>query len=210
VDEFITSGTISYGWLGVSLNDPGKETLEILGLEGKRGALASQVFIGSPAEKGGIRPGDFITHVNGREARGMNQLTMMVGDLKPGDRAAFSLIRDGAPLDITVRIEARSDEIASENKKLWPGVYVAPLTDEIKNSLKLDKNAQGLFVAQVIAGSPADIIGLRQGDRITAINGEDLQNLAAFYRVLREKTEKELWFGFIRGDSPLETLKYKR
>ncbi|MDR1099567.1 MAG: Do family serine endopeptidase, partial [Treponema sp.] len=163
VDEFISSGTISYGWLGVSLNDPGKETLEILGLEGKRGALASQVFIGSPAEKGGIRPGDFITHVNGREARGMNQLTMMVGDLKPGDRAAFSLIRDGAALDITVRIEARSDEVASENKKLWPGVYAAPLTDEIKNSLKLDKNAQGLFVAQVIAGSPADIIGLRQG-----------------------------------------------
>jgi Do/DeqQ family serine protease len=210
IDEFISSGTISYGWLGVSLNDPGKETIQLLGLEGKRGALASQVFIGSPAEKGGIRPGDFITHVDGREARGMNQLTMMVGDLKPGDRAVFTLIRDGAPLDITVRIEARTDQVASENKKLWPGVYVAPLTDEIKTSLKLDKNARGLFVAQVIADSPADIIGLRQGDRITGINGEDVRDLAAFYRLLREKTDKELWFDFIRGDAPLETLKYKR
>ncbi|MDR1637256.1 MAG: Do family serine endopeptidase [Treponema sp.] len=210
VDEFINTGTISYGWLGVSLNDPGKETLQVLGLEGKRGALASQVFIGSPAEKGGIRPGDFITQVDGREARGMNQLTMMVGDLKPGDQAVFSLIRDGAPMDITVRIEARSDQVASENKKLWPGLYVAPLTDEIKNSLKLDKNARGLFVAQVIADSPADVIGLRQGDRITAINGEEVQDLAAFYRFLREKTAKELWFGFIRGESPLATLKYKR
>jgi S1-C subfamily serine protease len=87
---------------------------------------------------------------------------------------------------------------------------VAPLTDEIKDSLKLEKNARGLYVAQVIADSPADVIGLRQGDRITAINGEDIRDLAAFYRLLREKTEKELWFGFIRGDSPLETLKYKR
>ncbi|MDR1238818.1 MAG: Do family serine endopeptidase [Treponema sp.] len=210
VDEFISSGTISYGWLGVSLNDPARETAQILGLEGKRGALASQVFTGSPADKGGIRPGDFITHVGGREARGTNQLTMMVGDLKPGDRAVFTIIRDGVSQDFTVRIEARSDQVASENKKLWPGVYVAPLTDEIKNSLKLDKNAQGLFVAQVIADSPADVIGLRQGDRITAINGENIRDLAAFYRLLREKTEKELWFGFIRGDSPLETLKYKR
>jgi Do/DeqQ family serine protease len=209
VDEFISSGTISYGWLGVSLNDPGKETAQVLGIEGKRGALASQVFTGSPAEKGGIRPGDFITHVDGREARGMNHLTMMVGDLKPGDRAVFTVIRDGAPMDITVRIEARSDQVASENKNLWPGVYVAPLTDEIKNSLKLDKNARGLFVAQVIADSPADVIGLRQGDRITSVNGEDVKDLAAFYRLLREKTEKELWFGFIRGDSLLETLKYK-
>jgi Do/DeqQ family serine protease len=210
IDEFITSGTISYGWLGVSLNDPARETARILGIEGKRGALASQVFIGSPAEKGGIRPGDFITHVDGREARGMSQLTMMVGDLKPGDRAVFTIIRDGAPQDITVRIEARTDQVASENKKLWPGVYAAPLTDEIKNSLKLDKDARGLFAAQVIADSPADIIGLRQGDRITGINGEDIQDLADFYRILREKTEKELWFDFIRGDAPLETLKYKR
>jgi Do/DeqQ family serine protease len=210
VDEFIRSGTISYGWLGVSLNDPARETAQTLGVEGKRGALASQVFIGSPAEKGGIRPGDFITHVDGREARGMNQLTMMVGDLKPGDRAVFTVIRDGAPMDISVRIEARTDQVASENKKLWPGVYVAPLTDEIKSSLKLDKNARGLFVAQVIADSPGDIIGLRQGDRITGINGEELKNLADFYRLLREKTDKELWFSFIRGDSPLETLKYKR
>jgi Do/DeqQ family serine protease len=210
VDEFISSGSISYGWLGVSLNDPGKETVQILGLEGKRGALASQVFTGSPADKGGIRPGDFITHVDGREARGMNQLTMMVGDLKPGDRAVFTVIRDGSPMDITVRIEARTDLVASENKKLWPGVAVVPLTEEIKNSLKLEKNAEGLFVAQVIADSPADVIGLRQGDRITGVNGEEVKDLAGFYRLLREKTSRELWFTFIRGDSPLETLKYKR
>jgi serine protease Do len=140
----------------------------------------------------------------------MNQLTMMVGDLKPGDRAVFTVIRDGSPMDITVRIEARTDLVASENKKLWPGVAVVPLTEEIKNSLKLEKNAEGLFVAQVIADSPADVIGLRQGDRITGVNGEEVKDLAGFYRLLREKTGRELWFTFIRGDSPLETLKYKR
>ncbi|MDR1588340.1 MAG: Do family serine endopeptidase [Treponema sp.] len=210
VDEFISSGSISYGWLGVSLNDPGKETLAALGLEGKRGALASQVFLGSPADKGGIRPGDFITAVNGREARGMNQLTMMVGDLKPGDRAAFTLIRDGVSREIQVRIEARTDQVASDNKKLWPGVYVAPLTDELRDALKLEKDARGLFVGNVISNSPADIIGLKANDRITGINGEELKDLAAFYRLLREKTDRELWFNFIRGDSSLETLKFKR
>lgn len=210
IDEFISSGTISYGWLGVSLNEPGKETVAALGLDGKRGALASQVFLGSPADKGGIRPGDFITHVDGREARGVNQLTMMVGDLKPGDRANFTLIRDGAVKDVQVRIEARTDQIASDNKKLWPGVYVVPLTDEIKENFKLDKNAKGLLVGQVISDSPADIIGLRQGDLINAINGEAIKDLAGFFKLLREKTDRELWFGFTRGESPLETLKFKR
>jgi Do/DeqQ family serine protease len=210
IDEFITSGSISYGWLGVSLNEPGKDTIAALGLEGKRGAMVSQVFIGSPADKGGIRPGDFISHVDGREARGVNQLTMMVGDLKPGDRSTFTLVRDGASRDIQVRIEARTDQVASDNKKLWPGAYVVPLNDELRDSLKLEKNARGLLVAQVISDTPADIIGLKQGDRIVSVNGEEARDLAAYFRLLREKTSAELWFGFIRGESTLETLKFKR
>jgi Do/DeqQ family serine protease len=210
VDEFISSGTISYGWLGVSLNDPDNDTLRNLGLEGKRGAMASQIFLGSPADKGGIQPGDYITAVNGREVRGMNQLTMMVGNLKPGDQAAFTVIRDGASRDLQVRIEARSDQVASDNKKLWPGAYVVPLNDDLRNRLQLEKDAKGLVVAQVISGSPADVIGLSQGDRIVSVNGEEVKDLASFYRLLREKTGRELWFGFIRGESTLETLKYKR
>jgi len=210
IDEFISSGTISYGWLGVSLIEPGKETAAALGIEGKRGAMASQVFLGSPADKGGISPGDFITHVDGKEVRGVNPLTLTVGDLKPGDRATFTVIRDGASKDIQVRIEARTDQVASDNKKLWPGLHLIPLTDEVKETLHLDKNAKGLYVAQIMADSPADIIGLRQGDLINSINGESIKDLPAYYKLLREKTVKELWFGFTRGESALETLKYKR
>jgi Do/DeqQ family serine protease len=212
INEFINSGTINYGWLGVSLNDPERDVLQVLGLEGKRGALVTQVFLGSPADKGGIKPGDFITHVDGREVRGMNHLTMMVGDTKPGDRAVFTVVRGGASIDINVRIEARTEQAAADNKKLWPGVYVLPLTDELKKRLGLDQNVRGtLFVAQVIAGSPADIIGLKDGDRITGVNGETFRDLAGFYRLLREKTDRELWFELIRGDdNRIETQKFKR
>jgi len=209
IDEFIETGTTSYGWLGVSLMEPGKETIEGLGLENKRGALASQVFLDSPADKGGIKPGDFVTHVNGKEARGVQQLQMIVGDLKPGDNAKFTVIRDKQQREISVRIETRTDQVASDNKKLWPGVSVVPLNDQIKQTLELDKNAKGLFVAQVISGSPADIVGLRQGDRITAINGQNINDIASFYKALRDKPA-ELWFGIERGESTLETLKFKR
>ncbi|MDR1956705.1 MAG: Do family serine endopeptidase [Treponema sp.] len=210
IDEFISSGEISYGWLGVSLTDPDRDTLQALRLEGKRGALATQVFLGSPADKGGIRPGDFITHVNSKEVRGTNPLTLMVGDLKPGDQAQFTVIRDGVSRDFQVRIEVRTNTVAADNKKLWPGVWAVPLSDSIRESLKLDKNAQGVYVAQVIPETPAAIIGLQRNDRITGINGEPVRDMVSFYKSLREKTDKELWFNFIRGDSTLETLKFKR
>jgi Do/DeqQ family serine protease len=209
IDEFIAKGEISYGWLGVSLLDPDRETIQALGLDGRRGALVSQVFLSSPAYKGGIRPGDFITHLNGREVRGVNALTMAVGDLRPG-KASLTLIRDGKSQNFDVVIEVRRDETAAENNKLWPGAHVISITDAMRNNLDLDKDLQGIYAYQIISKSPADIIGLKPGDIITGINGESLKDLASFYRLLREKAGKELWFNFVRGDSSLETLKFKR
>jgi Do/DeqQ family serine protease len=210
IDEFIDSGEISYGWLGVSLADPDKDTVQALGLDGKRGALAAQVFLGSPADKGGIQPGDFITHLNGREMRGTNPLMLAVGDLKAGERAAFTIIREGVSRDVTVRIEERNESVTAEQSKLWPGLYAVPLTDSVRTSLKLDNNAQGLYVAQVIARSPAAIIGLQRGDRIIGVNGESVRDLAGFYRLLREKARSEFWLEVVRGDATLETMKFKR
>ena len=123
---------------------------------------------------------------------------------------SFTVIRDKQAKDIKVRIETRTEQVASDNKKLWPGVTVVPLSDQIRQSMELDKDAKGLFVTQVISGSPADIIGIKQGDRITAVNGVTVSDIAAFYKVLRENTNTELWFGMLRNDSVLESLKFKR
>jgi len=210
IDEIIRSGSVNDGWLGVSLTDANRETLQAMGLVDRRGSLAIHVFLGSPADKAGICPGDFITHVDGREVRGTNYLTQMVGNIRPGQRAVFTVVRDGASRDFSVQIETRNDTVASDSAKLWPGVSVVALTDEIRNTLNLDRNAQGLYVSQVESGTPADIVGLRRGDRITAINNTQVRDLASFYKALRENTDRELWFAFIRGDSTLESLRFRK
>jgi len=210
IEEFIASGAVTSGWLGVSLTDPGRDLAEALGVQGRQGALAAQVFLGSPADKGGISPGDFITHVNGREVRGVNQLTMMVGDLRPGDDAAFTLVRDGAVTEVRVTIAERTDAVASDSLNLWPGLTLLPLTDALRGQLALDSDARGLFVADVTPGSPADIVGLRNRDLITSVNGEEVDDLPSYFRVLRELAAGELRFGFTRGGASLESLVFRR
>jgi len=210
IDEIIRTGTVSDGWLGVSLVDPDRATLVAMGLDGTRGSMASQVFLGSPADNGGIRPGDFVTHVNGNEVRGSNQLTQMVGNIRPGDTAVFRVTRDGSSMDFTVRVVERTDGVAADSRRLWPGVMVVSLTDEIRSGLDLADDAQGLFVAQVIAGTPAAIVGLQRGDRITAINDIPVSDLPSFYRVLRERAGTELWFSFIREENNLESIRFRR
>ena len=210
IDELIRSGNIADGWLGVSLVDLDRETLQALKLEGRRGAFASQVFLGSPADKAGIRAGDFIIAVDGREIRNSSFLTQTVGNIRPGDSAIFTVMRDGASMDFNVKVETRTDELAAESKNLWPGIMVIGLTDSIRSSLRLDNNAQGLYVTNVIAETPAAIIGLTRGDRVTAINDIPVRDIASFYKVLREQTDKELRFTFIRGETTLDSLTFKR
>jgi len=198
IDEFIATGTVTSGWLGVSLTEPGREMAEALRVQNRNGALVTQVFIGSPASNGGISPGDFITHVNGREVRGVNQLTMMVGDLRPGDNATFALVRDGGSMEVRVVIEERRDAVAADNRNLWPGVIL------------VHGQEAGLQVAQIIQGSPADIIGMRGRDLITSVNGEEVSDLPSFFRVMRERTATELRFGFTRDGNQLESLTFRR
>jgi Do/DeqQ family serine protease len=210
IDEFINSGKVTYGWLGVSLLEANKEMAEDLGVTEYRGALATQVFLGSPAEKGGLRPGDFITAVNGREVRDQQHLVRVVGDLMAGEKAVFTVVRDRKRIEITVTIEERRDDIAAENSKLWPGLMVLPLTDTIREAAKLDASVQGLFVAEVVAKSPAAVMGVQRGDVIKAVNGIEVKDLASFYRVIGERTGKELWFEFVREERELESVKFKR
>ena len=211
IDDFITKGAVSDGWLGVSLLDVDSETSRDMGIEGRQGALASGVFLDSPAAKAGIQPGDFITAVDGKEVRNSRQLTRIVADLKAGQKYVFTVLRETTNLDLTVTIAIRNNDVAAENGKLWPGLLALPVSDKVKKDFQLDdKVKKGLVVIQVIDKGPAAVIGVQRKDVITAVNGEPVNDLNAFYRILREKAAKELWFDVSRGDTNLETMKYKR
>jgi Do/DeqQ family serine protease len=210
IDEFIESGSISYGWLGVSLQEAGRDMLQQLGVSGRQGALVTMLFIGSPADKGGMQPGDYIIQLNGEAVRSVPDLQMKVGDIKPGERAQFRVVRDKVEQDVTVRIERRDDQTSSDNSKLWPGVSIAPLTSDFREELNIEKSVEGVVAIGITPASPAEIVGLTSRDVITAINGEPVRDAASFFKALREKTARELWFEVRRGASTVETLRFKR
>jgi Do/DeqQ family serine protease len=212
INEFINKGKISDGWLGVSLVDVEKDSdvMKQLKLDGKHGALASDMFIGSPADKGGILPGDFITSINGKDLPNLTRLMQAVGDLKPGETYTFTVIRSGEKKDFKIKIDARDNDVAGENSKLWPGLYVHPIDEDLRSAYKLDKETEGLVVVRVVEKSPAAVINVQRGDVIKAVNDVPVKTLDDFYKALREKTAKEFYLNIERGESKLETMKYKK
>jgi Do/DeqQ family serine protease len=206
IDDFIESGTVRYGWLGVSIRSIGNEIAASMSLPNRRGALVHHVFTGSPADRGGLLPGDVVVEINGVTIQDSDQLVLVVGDLPVGRVARFVVLRDGETVTEEVRIaERESDQqIAELNRRLWPGFVVFPLSQDVRQELDLAASQRGVLVTSVENRTNAAQAGIRPGDVVTSINDTATPELREFYRalngagrrlrvtILREGTTREI------------------
>ncbi len=200
IDDFITKGKVEYGWLGVTVGDLTDELADRLGIDEVSGAFIHNVYIDSPADKGGIRPGDFITEINGRNVENRDEVVRVVGDLEAGSTATFRVNRFGTMTTVEVKIGERKDseEILSNQNKLWPGMIVVPLNEEARKELDLEGSQSGVLVASVDKGTKAYIGGIRNYDVITAINDENIESLEDFYKMIGDASVSEFKISYIR------------
>lgn len=210
IEDFISSGKITYGWLGVSLLDVKDEYKKELGVEGKNGALASQIFLDSPGHKGGMQAGDFIIEVNGKAIKNQTELMREVGYLPAGKNATFKVIRNGKTVDLTVKIEERTEKVTNDNSKLWPGFIASPLTDDVKKELNIENpKVKGVVVMNVLEKSPAAAMRIQNGDIITAVNDKKVSDIQEFYDALNINSKREIWFDVYNDGHTLSTSHYK-
>ncbi len=190
VDDFIKSGSVRYGWLGVTIANADKLTAEQLEISGRKGALIYNLYEDSPAGKAGILPGDFITEVDGVMINDYKHFTRLVGDIKAGDKIILKLVRNKKEITKTAEIELRKekDEIIGLYEKIWPGITAIPLDDEIKTDFGLSGNVGGVMI-NVDTATRAFNSGLKNFDIITEINGVDINNMLDFFNTINDKKD---------------------
>jgi serine protease DegQ len=107
MEQIVQKGSVTRGWIGVGLQDITPELAQSFQLPASRGVLITQVERGSPADKGGIRPGDILIAVNDRPVADSVTMLNLIASLPPGQRAVIKLARNQAQNDITVTIGRR-------------------------------------------------------------------------------------------------------
>ena len=107
MDEIIRTGSVTRGWIGVEVQEITEEIAESFDLPDANGALVAGVQRGSPADKGGVKPGDVLLAVTGKPVQDPQSMLNLIAALRPGETAAFTFRRQKTPIQLSIRIGKR-------------------------------------------------------------------------------------------------------
>jgi serine protease Do len=197
VGQLKANGRVERGLLGVQIQPVSSELAQSMSLNNEKGALVAEVTPDSPALAAGIKSGDVIKSVDGKDIESIRDLTRMISAVKPGTSVKIGVWRDGKDMTVTAKIADQKDEgvvkasadkqdKADKKEPMSYGVSLAPLTDEARQELKLKDSVKGAVIAAVEPGSPADEMGLKAGDVLQQVGKESVDSPKAAADKLKE------------------------
>ena len=179
-DELKTSGGISRGWLGVQIQDFTPELASSVGMKDQKGAMVASVVDGSPAARAGFEQGDVVVALNGTEITDSRVLTRHVASIHAGDKATFTVLRNGTRHTLTATIEKRdadrmafADQPSAEQGSL--GLSLMPVNPAVRQQYELGNTVNGVVVSGVNPDSEAARKGITVGDVIKRVGQQDVK-----------------------------------
>ena len=158
------------------------------------GVTIASVTPNGPAEKAGLKTGDTIVSVNGKQVKNGDELVAEISALKPGTNAKLGYVRNGKETTTEVTIADRSklfasrlgdQEEAGEQAKPQEskfGITVRGITPDMVERYKLP-SGKGVIVQEVKPDGFADTAGLSRGDVILEINKQPVNSEDDFRRL---------------------------
>ncbi len=177
IAKLIKSDTIVRGYLGILPQDVDAALAESLELPGTDGCLVTRVEPDSPAEAGGLKVGDFIVKIDGKEIASEYQLRRVVAAIDPNSEVEFVLYRNGKKKKLDIKIGTKSGTIAGKTEsgetaeKAWEGfgLKLQDLTSDIAGRLGFLVSQKGVLIMEVDTHSDAYKQGIRSGMVITHV-----------------------------------------
>lgn len=190
--QIIETGTVTRGFLGVSLQPIDKDLADAFNLEKPEGALVAEVVKGSPAEKAGIKQGDIILEYNKIAVKTIGSFKNEVSMLKPGSKINLKINRKGQILMIPIEIGSSADtSLIATGITSKIGIEAEDLTPEIAQQLGYGAGETGVVIVKVKPGSAAAQTGVRPGFIILSVNHKKVLNLKEFTQALNDAAEQK-------------------
>jgi Do/DeqQ family serine protease len=207
--QLIERGKVTYGYMGIGLQELDRELAVGRGLEVEAGILVTQVLNNTPADEAGIRQGDVIVEYAGEEVSDENKFRLMVANTPVGKKVPLVVMRGSDKVDLHIEIGQRPEPEAlaaaePSRGEAWLGLHVDDAGKrEYRRQYSIDGSQAGVVVVEVEAGSPADEAGIREGDVITEVYTQEVGSLEDYVAVADKLKDRKDPIAFLvkRGRS---------
>ena len=208
MEDLISDGKVTRGWLGVQIQDVDEGMAKALQLNGWNGAIISQVIKNSPAEDAGVEKQDVIIAVNGVKVDDSSNLKNLISSGRPHDKTKLTLIRDGHEKKLTVILGIRpgEKELAETyryGEKLFDILGLRVETFANGDPKNLDY-VDGVKIVEVKKDSPASDNNINRGDIITEMGKTSIKEKNEYDSRLESYSKGDtIMLRIVRNGSPL-------
>jgi serine protease Do len=195
IPQLVSKGEVTRGYLGVNVQSITPALAQALTLKDRKGALVADVMSGTPAERAGLKRGDVIVALNGKDVDSSRDLPAMVAGTPVGEEVTLTVVRQGKQQELPVTVgklpatEVRAESPSQTRQGQW-GLQLQDITPQRaeRRGLKAD---HGALVVGVQPGSPAAEAGLRTGDVILEVNRQAVESVQDVREALASAADKD-------------------
>lgn len=196
IDQILEHGEVRRGQLGVVIQDLTPELADAFKVgKHQRGAVIAEVQSDSAAEKAGLKVGDVVVEVDGKEIHSSSQLRNAVGLKGVGDRITVTVLREGKRKEYRAKLAEVSFGAAVVAK--------GEATSELLNGVTLRDADKGQGVLVTDVANDAEAAGkLVKGDLIVSVNQRRVGDVKEFSEIL-SASKGRLLLRVLRGQMAL-------
>jgi serine protease Do len=175
-------GRLVRAWLGATGQTVTPDIASAVGLARPAGVVIAEVFAGGPAERAGLRRGDVVLAVEGREVNDNEALRFRIATQPIGQAVRLNVARQGRTETVPVTLIAPPenpprDTTPMREQNPLSGATLANLSPALVEELGLDLLPRGVIVTEIRRGSPAANLRLQPGDVLARINERDIRTV---------------------------------
>ena len=211
----------SCAFIGINMEDLDEKIIEKFDYPEDTGVLITNIVDDSAADKFGLLEDDIIYSFGGKRVKSSKELADMVKERKPGDKVEIVFYRDGKKKDLKLELGERTYDVLSmdwdkyeDAMKLYAkqaaligrnalrigrdwhmskgklGLVLKDMDEDLASYFDV-KQDDGILVIEVMEESPAAKAGIKAGDVITMVAGEDVSSVDEFLDELYDCTGDE-------------------
>ena len=199
-------GKIVRPWTGISGQAVTPDMVESLKLKKAYGALVTKIHMKGPAAKAGVKAGDVILAMNGRELQDPQALKFRLATVPLGTSVTLTLWRNGAAQDVSMTAEAAPEdpprnETTIKGSNPLQGAVVANISPAVQEETGITQDT-GVVILQAQEGAAARL-GLGTGDVILTVNGKKIVSVDDLKNLVKDIKSNRWMFEIMRGDRVL-------